>query len=268
MVDAWEAVLTRWENYIEDAVMAYLERQRSVIIARLLGVKTRKAVLEKGRPLEAKTVVDEFLWREELRSTLFTTYLEIYATVGADILDKIEPGAIFDAQHPSAVTDVNLLVLHAMETEGFEERIVAKLEKIRDGIRKKSELEELAELLTEEYSAGARNFANRLARSTSAGAVNGASYAGATQSTNTRRKLWIDVSDNKVRGSHKHVSGGEAIPTVDYFTLNSGSIARYPNDPTLPTREWINCRCSVIYVTGPNPLAEAGEALASLFNLA
>jgi hypothetical protein len=269
LVEAWEKTLERWETNVEDVIMRYLDRQRKVIIARLLGVKTRKAVLERGRPLEVKAIVDELRWRQELTKDLTSAFRDIYISVGSDVLAQIDPTMGFNPQSMAITADVFSITRNATAVDGFEVRITALLEKHRDRIRKKSDLEDLAARLTEEYSAGARNFARRLSGSTTAGAVNGGSYEGASQSGRVRSKTWVTVGDHKVRNSHK-AANGTTIPNDQLFLLGSGSAARFPNDPTLPAKDWINCRCSVVYSVpdaGQDPLAAAGEALANLLGL-
>lgn len=267
--EAWEEVLTRWETHIEDVIVRYLDRQRSVIISRLLGVKTRRAVLERGRPLEVKAIVDEIRWRQELTTDLTSAFNTIYQSVGAGVLKQIDPSQQFDPNTSMIVADISSLVRNATATGFFEARITSRLTKERDRIQRKADLEDLAARLTEEYSAGARNFARRLAQSTAPGAVNGASFAAASQSPLTRTKSWVNIGDTKVRTSHGLVDP-RPIANDNLFVLGSGSQARFPNDPTLPTKDWINCRCSVVYAVaevGSDPIDVAGETLAALLGL-
>jgi len=244
----WERTLDRWALHLEDVTFRFLDRQRKIIVARITGAKTRRAVLERGRKLEVKSIFDEIKFRAELKSDLTAAITVIFETVGAEVLERIgdDDAAEFKVT-PQVETDVADLVDIAAHTQGFEVWIVGALQRAADeGIPTKTELDDLAKKIDNMYKAGARQFGARVGRTATTGAVNGAGHAAATQTKKIRRKGWLTIGDAKVRLTHGNASDQGFIPRDELFIVG-GFGARYPGDPTLPGAEQVNCRCSMIF---------------------
>lgn len=60
-------------------------------------------------------------------------------------------------------------------------------------------------------------------------------------------KRWISERDSRVRADHRTLDG-RAVPRTGTFQTPTGSI-RYPGDVTAPIHLWINCRCSLEWLT-------------------
>jgi hypothetical protein len=269
LVAEWDRRLLRWEDDVAATVERYLERQRKVVVARLTGAKTRRAVLERGRVLDVKSVVDVVRWRAELKGDLGSVFRRLFEEVGSDVMGRIGGGLKFDVGDLSTVTLIDAVVRKAVATEGFESRIVARLERERDRILRKNDLEELARRLSEEYSVGAKRFARRLASGSVIGSVNAATFEAGRQSGRVREKVWVTMLDPVVRDSHA-AAHGQVRESNGLFVLGSGSLARFPNDPALPVEDWINCRCSLAFrvsEVGGDPVGRAGAVLARALGL-
>ena len=267
-VPQWDALLERWEDNTFDVLMRYLDRQKAVIVARLSGAKTRKAVLEKGRPLEVKQVVDVARWRRELEDDLTGAFRAIFLAVAADVMGRLDE--TLDRSDWAITAEVAAMVRVATETEGFEQRIVRRLERARDSIRRQGDLDRLVDELAEEYALGAASFARGVAGSTTVGAVNGATHVAVMQVSGGRpgTKTWMSVGDLKVRLSHIEAHGQE-VPAGHTFYVG-GAQARFPGDPALPPEERINCRCTVRYAVRerePDLTEAAGAGLARVLGL-
>jgi len=60
-------------------------------------------------------------------------------------------------------------------------------------------------------------------------------------------KVWLASMDSRTRDSH-FAADGQRVPLNGAFTIGAGNWpALYPGDPSLPAKEVIQCRCSVLY---------------------
>mgnify|MGYP003634245876 CR=1 FL=1 len=57
-------------------------------------------------------------------------------------------------------------------------------------------------------------------------------------------KEWIASFDDRTRDTHAEAGGSDPIPYNDSFMVG-GSLLMYPGDPSGPSAEVINCRCSI-----------------------
>lgn len=60
-------------------------------------------------------------------------------------------------------------------------------------------------------------------------------------------KRWVTERDARVRSEHRKLDG-RAVPRTGTFQTSTGSI-RYPGDVSAPIHLWINCRCSLEWLT-------------------
>jgi len=89
----------------------------------------------------------------------------------------------------------------------------------------------------------------RIARTEVNSASNYGSWAGATQTGLTLKKIWISTKDSRTRKTHKRAGQkyqAQPIGLDEYFQVGKGKL-KYPGDHSGPPEEVINCRCAVGY---------------------
>ena len=101
--------------------------------------------------------------------------------------------------------------------------------------------------------------AERLVRTEATNAANFATMESATTifPGAKMQKEWIASFDDRTRDTHAEVGASEPIPYNDAFMVG-GNFLMYPGDPSGPSAEVINCRCSVapFPVTGAQTVGE------------
>jgi hypothetical protein len=101
--------------------------------------------------------------------------------------------------------------------------------------------------------------AERLVRTEATNAANFATMESATTifPGAQMQKEWIASFDDRTRDTHAEVGASEPIPYNDAFMVG-GNFLMYPGDPSGPSAEVINCRCSVapFPVTGAQTVGE------------
>jgi HK97 family phage portal protein len=93
---------------------------------------------------------------------------------------------------------------------------------------------------------GAR--ARRIARTETIPALNKGATEVYKASGVVDQKEWLSAHDEKVRESHA-AADGQRVPLTDNFQVGDDSLA-FPGDPSGSPEEIINCRCTVVPVTG------------------
>jgi hypothetical protein len=71
-------------------------------------------------------------------------------------------------------------------------------------------------------------------------------------------KQWLTAGDDRVRETHAEADG-QIVPIDQEFDVG-GEALDYPGDPSGSDEEVCNCRCTVIYVDGPDVQAETASA--------
>lgn len=98
--------------------------------------------------------------------------------------------------------------------------------------------------------------AQRLVRTEATNAANFATMESATTIFPGAQlmKEWIASFDDRTRSTHSEAGASEPIPYNDAFMVG-GSLMMYPGDPSGPSAEVVNCRCSI--ATFPKQGAQA-----------
>jgi uncharacterized protein with gpF-like domain len=61
-------------------------------------------------------------------------------------------------------------------------------------------------------------------------------------------KIWVTRLDERVRTSHAMLEGQTQEGAQPFVTINGDEI-KYPGDRDAPLSEWINCRCSLLWLS-------------------
>jgi HK97 family phage portal protein len=85
----------------------------------------------------------------------------------------------------------------------------------------------------------------RIARTESTAALNGAFYDG-MMAGNVQTKMWVAALDERTRISHEHAHC-QIKPVGEPFEVGD-ALLHYPGDPQGPPKEIINCRCTLVPV--------------------
>ena len=93
---------------------------------------------------------------------------------------------------------------------------------------------------------------DRIVRWLSTYAVNAGTVQGAYR-VGVSYKVWVDMEDDKVRGSHRHADG-QVVPIGSRFKVGGTTLA-YPGEPNGALEEIMNCRCVA------QPAARSGETM-------
>lgn len=85
-----------------------------------------------------------------------------------------------------------------------------------------------------------------IARTESTAAANYGASIGNESADYETNKQWLSILDSNTRPDHI-TADGQTVPNDENFIVG-GYECRFPGDLTLPAKECINCRCSVMYV--------------------
>ena len=105
---------------------------------------------------------------------------------------------------------------------------------------------EKARILNNQFDTYSRYQSTRLVRTEATAAANFATMESATTIFPGAQmmKEWIASFDDRTRDTHAEAGGSDPIPYNDSFMVG-GSFLMYPGDPSGPSAEVINCRCSI-----------------------
>lgn len=140
----------------------------------------------------------------------------------------------------------NIKLLNATTTEQLREKFV---EILADG----GTLDDLMEAAVGVYQ-GIDYRAWRTARTEATAGWNWGSLEAAhsaEESGLTVRKAWVSAQDDRTREAHQEASAtyAEGIPLDEPFEID-GEALMYPGDPDGSAENVINCRCTLVYLTG------------------
>lgn len=105
---------------------------------------------------------------------------------------------------------------------------------------------EKARILNNQFDTYSRYQSTRLVRTEATAAANFATMESATTIFPGAQmmKEWIASFDDRTRDTHAEAGASNPIPYNDSFMVG-GSFLMYPGDPSGPSAEVINCRCSI-----------------------
>ena len=122
---------------------------------------------------------------------------------------------------------------------------------------------EKARILNNQFDTYSRYQSTRLVRTEATAAANFATMESATTIFPGAQmmKEWIASFDDRTRDTHAEAGASDPIPYNDSFMVG-GSFLMYPGDPSGPSAEVINCRCSI----APFP-KEAAQTVGEIGNI-
>ncbi len=114
-----------------------------------------------------------------------------------------------------------------------------------------------ADLIRAQIGEAAPGQAQMLARTDLNSLSNGGSQM-AAEMIGVGYKQWLTAEDDRVRETHAEADG-QIVPIDQPFDVG-GEALDYPGDPSGSDEEVCNCRCTLIYVDGPDVQAETASA--------
>ncbi len=114
-----------------------------------------------------------------------------------------------------------------------------------------------ADLIRQQIGEAAPGQAQMLARTDLNSLSNGGSVM-AAEMVGAGYKQWLTAEDDRVRETHAEADG-QIVPIDQPFDVG-GEELDYPGDPSGSDEEVCNCRCTVIYVDGPDVASETASA--------
>lgn len=148
----------------------------------------------------------------------------------------------------TVVTVAAQLWLENFEAEAPGAGFAAAMQRFR------RKLAEVMELTGQPDGEATEGQVERITRWVSTYAVNSGTVQGA-YARGVRHKMWVDMSDANVRGSHSAVDG-QVVPIGSTWTVEGVKVG-HPGEPVGPPSVWINCRCVAM------PAAKTGEVMSA-----
>ncbi|HMM95386.1 phage portal protein [Phycicoccus sp.] len=268
---AHDALLTEWETQVKDAILAVLDRQQAVVLARMTGAKARRhtrhwtplPVGHEIKALDPSYILDRARWIGELVTAIRDIVRAAAAAAGAAVFEQLDVEGEFDL-----TTVVDQIVTRSVQViaEAMDARWGKLHEIITDAEEAGEPLDRIAERVRDAYTRS-DTWAETGSRAV-VGAMNAASLLGAGQA-GAVRKRWLATDDERTRHTHREAEG-QVQPIGQPFIV--GGVALIcPGDPTggaTTISEWINCRCTMIYQLAKRDFeAELDQDLADLDSL-
>jgi hypothetical protein len=244
--EAQDALARRLPRY-ED-VHARALRSLGAIVAEDLGAGLVAAAAWEGRDPEALTAElrrrHEARWLARHNGAVETVRAEAWRTTIDALASAL--GVAFDLANP--VLDgafrrlANRTDLARSAWEMIQEGLQAAYD---DGLG----IPETARELRTRVAALAPVRARAIARTELIGMSNAGSVAAARLSGAAAWKQWLATNDARTRPEHA-AAAGQVVRLNDSFTVGGESLD-YPGDPAGSARNVVNCRCTTLYVDGP-----------------
>jgi len=114
---------------------------------------------------------------------------------------------------------------------------------IADAVADGDSIDNAAMALTDTVGGAAR--AEVVARTETIGLTNAVQLDELRQTGLATTKTWSATADGRTRDTHEHADG-QTVPIDGFFDIG-GFQAQYPGDKRLPLKEFIQCRCTLLY---------------------
>jgi len=257
---AADAVVTSIESRWERAMRRLFARQQEATLSRLTGKRGRQAFEQRadapnlpGLPSQvASAAFDVDFWTGETIAVVEDLY-EQAAGAGLDRLAMLFETA-FDVSQPwvREFLEGRANQLAGQVTQTTYDAITSAL---ADGVDAGESIDDLADRVRHVFSVANDVRATTIARTEVISAYNGAATMGAAQlpADVVAGQEWIATRDSRTRDTHASADG--QVVMVGQPFLVGGNQGAYPGDPSLPSDESINCRCTVAFLS-PAEFAE------------
>lgn len=216
-----------------------------------------RAPSDKLRPEEVQRVLFQTAeWARRLETLSHPLYVQA-SNVGLEsAFQELGGNFAFDVVDPRVVDVIarrERVLVSAADT--IRKRMARTIER---GVANGETIHEVQERIRADFRGFSGPRALTVARTEMAGTVNSARHL-AFQAEGVEEHQWITARDEAVRDSHA-AQDGDTVPVGTPFA--NGLL--YPNDPSGPPEETINCRCVTVAVGGGRAARNPDDALGRL----
>lgn len=242
---------TRW---VRSMRRLFVKQERSTL-ARLTGKRGRQALAEAREaagPVDPAQIFDPTFWTGETAEVV----RDLFEQVTAEGLTRVAGvfGITFDLDAPFVAELIeartNMLAGGVTDTtyRQIQDQLVA-------GVGEGESIDDLAARVRGVFEEAGKNRSLVIARTEVISAYNGAAVAGAASlpADVVGGQEWIATRDGRTRAAHA-AADGQVVPVGAAFDVGGDALA-YPGDPSGRSKNTIQCRCTVAFLT-PDEMAE------------
>ncbi len=256
---AFDQRTRRLEERLQASTRSFFRGQRRRVLDALekkadalLGNKVGKRV--KGPGEDAVRVIFDLATERALFEAAADRHIRgAYYSFALSVSRGVDPGFNFNLQNPASldflkekVSKISREINEATLESLSEEIVEAVNQAVITGFDRSETIAQITDRIEEVYSFAVDHRAERIARTEIISASNAGAIDG-MRATGVERKEWLDSRDEKVRESHRQISG-QVAAIGEPFVTSSGAKLMFPGDPEADPGETVNCRCTLIPV--------------------
>ena len=251
-----DAVVRTLEGRWERALRRLFTRQQSSTLARLTGKRGRQLLSPEHRDSAAEVdpsaIFDPAHWTTETRELV----ADLFEGVTSEGLARVAGifGVDFDLAAPwvGDFIEARANQLAGPVTDTTYEAITAQL---REGVAEGESIDDLAARIRTIFDDASTRRSVVIARTEVISAYNGAAVQGAATlpADVVAGQEWIATRDGRTRAAHA-AADGQVVPVGSPFEVGGDALA-YPGDPSGRSKNTVQCRCTVAFLT-PDEMAE------------
>ena len=237
----------RWER----AIGRLFVKQMDATLNRLTGKRGRQALAD-GKRDSADAVFDHGFWVTQTEELALDLYEQVVAAAGGQLAGRFAIDFDLAAPWVSDFIDARAKQLAGQITDTTYDAIRAQMS---EGVVAGESIDDLAARIRNLFTQTYASRAETVARTEVISAYNGAASLGAAQLPHdvVAAQEWIATRDSRTRSAHASVDG-QVVPIGLPFSVGGASMA-YPGDPAGGSKNTVNCRCAVAFLTPDEYLA-------------
>lgn len=233
------------EAFFSARISGYFARQRSIVLTKLQGAKSRKAFAE-TKIVDPARLIDAATWDRLLEAEMAEWLNVLIAEAGG------RTAALLGSSFTSDTTAIQELIkarqvglIDPVSGAGLNHRIAEEIRlTLADATSAGEGIAQMAERIEALYGEYEGWQSERIARTETGAATNGADIEAARQSGVVSSKVWLAVGDHRTRETHIEADG-QSVPVDTPFIL--GGLETDMPGMTGEPGEDINCRCTALF---------------------
>jgi SPP1 gp7 family putative phage head morphogenesis protein len=248
------------EPQMADVMRTMFAKQQAATLSRLGGRRGQQMIRaaqppDDGQPQQVtptepnvNNIFDFAHWVEATRTAVQPVYAAVQIRTVQQLASALHPGEpVFGAavDAAKAVMDGRASALADTVTRTTYDEIAAAL---REGLANGEGIPALAKRVRDVFEQANQSRAETIARTEVMSAINASqdTYAKHLPAGTVAEKQWLATPDSRTRETHREADG-QRKPLGEPFSVG-GFPMQHPGDHTAPPDEWINCRCTTLYI--------------------